>query len=251
MPPSLEAQYKCLADLKEIDERLHYVERDVQRVPDEIREKDAAIVRRRSALDSAKALFAEAEKKLRAAERDLKEKEDALFKAEGKLMEVKTNVEYAAAAKENQAQKEGKGVLEDKVLQLITSLEEQKKALVGIEADFKVGEKEILAERDKLAGELEKLKKTLQELTEQRLTLAGQLDAPVATMYHKIVAAKKGVAVAIAEGGRCLACNIQVRAQIFNEILGRKAVHRCGSCGKILITPPRPQTAPDSAHDHP
>ncbi len=247
MPPSFDDQYICLAELKEIDERLHHVDRDAGRIPVDIQKYDDAITAKRADLDAAKALFTDVEKKLRAAERDLKEKEDALFKAEGKMMEVKTNDEYQAALKENANQKAAKAGLEDRVLTLINSLEEQKKALALIESEFKANEAVILVDKNKLVAEHQILLRDLTKLTEQRTALASKLDPAVSTMYLKIVATKKGVAIANAEKGRCMGCNIQVRAQIYNEILGHKAIHRCTSCGKILVVPPRALAAAPAA----
>jgi uncharacterized protein len=250
MPPTFDDQYICLAELKEIDERLHHVERDAGRIPEDIRKYDDAITAKRADLDAAKALFTDVEKRLRAAERDLKEKEDALFKAEGKMMEVKTNEEYQAAIRENANQKAAKASLEDRVLTLINSLEEQKKALALVEGEFKANEAVILVDKNKLVAEHEVLLRDLAKLVEQRSALAAKLDPVISTIYLKIVATKKGVAIANADKGRCMGCNIQVRAQIYNEILGHKAIHRCTSCGKILVVPPRAaaaETAPAQA----
>ncbi len=239
MPSSIETQYECLAELREIEQRIYLVERDALAIPDELKRKDSEILHKRQALDSAKALFQENEKKLRAAERDLKEKEDALFKAEGKMMEVKTNAEYLAATKENLIQKDAKSAMEDGVLQLITSLEEIKSKVAVIEADFKKDEAVLLAEKTKLNAEHQELLKTLSTLQEKRKGLTAQLDPATAAMFNKLVAMKKGVAITQTENGRCLGCNMAVRAQIYNEVLGRKTVHRCPNCGKILITSKR------------
>ncbi len=238
-PPSLEAQYQALADLREIDERTFRVERDSERIPDEIQKQDSALAQKRVALDAAKAQAAECEKKLRAAERDLKEKEEFLFKAEGKMMEVKTNQEYQAALKENQNQKSTKGVLEEKVLLLLNEVEAQKQALVGIEDEFKVHEQSILQEKKKLNDEQAELMAVLEKLLRQRQSLVTHLDSNTAATYQKILAGGKNVPVAVAEKGRCLACNLQVRPQIYNEVLGYKAIHRCPSCGRILIVTSR------------
>jgi len=238
-------QYQCLAELKEIDERAFLIERDSERIPEEIRVQDEALAARRNDLDTVKAQVTEGEKRLRAAERELKEKEDSLFKAEGKMMEVKTNQEYQAAIKENEAQKAAKALLEERVLVLINEMEEQKKALVGIETEFKTYETMILQQKKKLNDEHQALMKQLEVVLRQRKELTSKLDPSVATMYLKGIALGR-TAVAATEHGRCLSCNMQVRAQIYNEILGHKAIHRCPSCGRILIVPARVASASEA-----
>lgn len=235
MSKAFEEQYRCLAELKELDQKAHYVERDAEKIPEEIRKHDEALATRRRDLDSAQVQASECEKKLRGAERELKEKEDSLFKAEGKMMEVKTNEEYQAAMKENQNQKQAKAVLEDRVLEMISEVEEQKQTLVGIEREFKDYEQGVLAQKKKLTEDHQELMKQLEVLLRQRAALTAQLDPTVATTYQKILSTGKGVAVALADQGKCLACNIQIRPQLFNEILGFTAIHRCSNCGRLLI----------------
>ncbi len=238
MKSPLDSQYRCLAELKEIEESAFLVERGFGGLPAEINELDSAVAAKRSELDQAKARSAEAEKKLRATERELKEKEDALFKAEGKMMEVKTNVEYQAATKENLTQKKNKTELEDKILALITGLEEQKKALGLIETEFKTYESGMAEKRAALKVEENKLADQLRVLVEKRQRLLSTLEPATIYNYQKLLTAKK-VPVAFAEDGKCGACHMVVRAQIYNEILGQKAVHRCASCTRLLIVPVR------------
>jgi predicted nucleic acid-binding Zn-ribbon protein len=157
------------------------------------------------------------------------------------MMEVKTNEEYQAAIRENQNQKIAKGLLEDKALQLLTSLDEQKSGLKEIEAEFKTQEQTILAEKKKLSEAHQVLLQELDGLQKKRLTLTANLDPSVATLYNRAVTTGK-IPVAIADKGRCMGCNVQIRPQIYNEILGKTAIHRCGNCARLLIAPlPKPQ----------
>ena len=246
MPSAFEAQYRCLAELKEIDERAYRVEKDAEQIPEDIKVRDEALAQRRAELDAAKNQAGECEKKLRNAERELKEKEDSLFKAEGKMMEVKTNQEYQAAMKENESQKVAKGVLEERALKILNEVEEQKQALSEIERAFKEYESGVLAEKKKLSGEHQDLIKQLEVLLRQRQAISDQLDPQIAGIYRKIVSAGKGTAISVAEQGRCSSCNLQVRPQVYNEILGAKAIHRCSNCGKLLIANlPKAPASPD------
>jgi predicted nucleic acid-binding Zn-ribbon protein len=237
MPIPFETQYRCLAELKEIDERAFRIEKEAEKIPEQVQRQEAALTQRRQELDTAKSQTLECEKRLRSAERELKEKEDSLFKAEGKMMEVKTNEEYQAAMKENQTQKQAKSVLEDRVLQMIADVEEQKQQLVLIEKVFKEYEDVILGDKKRLTSEHQDLMKELEGLLRQRSTFAAQLDPDTNAIYQRIVGSGKGVAVATTDQGKCLACNIQIRPQIYNEILGHKAIHRCANCGRLLIVP--------------
>jgi predicted nucleic acid-binding Zn-ribbon protein len=231
-------QYQILADLKRVDEKVVRLQRDRDRIPQEIGVLDAACQKRREEFTKAKEQFDATEKKLRAAESDLREREDRLRKAEGKMMEVKTNEEYQAAIKENDSQKKEKAGLEDQVLQLITEVEEQRRQLKEVEKTVQAYESTVKEDKKKLETEQAKLEALLKEQLERRDSISSQLAPETASLYSRLAAQFKGMAVATAENGMCLSCNIKIRPQLYNEVLGYKAIHRCPSCGKILIVLP-------------
>jgi predicted nucleic acid-binding Zn-ribbon protein len=86
------------------------------------------------------------------------------------------------------------------------------------------------------------------DLLRQREETAAQLDDGTAALFRKVSNRMKGAVVAaVDESGRCTSCNIQIRPQAYNEIVGAKAVHTCGSCGKILVLRAAPTAAPEAA----
>jgi len=129
-----------------------------------------------------------------------------------------------------------KGSLEDQVLQLITEVEEQRRQLKEVEKSVQAYEASVKEDKKNLETELAKLEQLLKEQIQRRDSVCSQLSPDTASLYTRL--ASKGTAVATAENGMCLGCNIKIRPQLYNEVLGFKAIHRCPSCGKILIVPP-------------
>jgi predicted nucleic acid-binding Zn-ribbon protein len=207
----------------------------MERIPQEISVLDEACKKRRLEFTKAKEQFETSEKKLRSSEGDLREREDRLKKAEGKMMEVKTNEEYKAALKENDSQKKDKGGLEDQVLGLLTEVEEQKRLLKEVEKTVQAYEASVREDKKKLEDEQAKLDALLKEQLNRRESVSSQLAPETASLYSRLAIQFKGMAVATAENGMCLNCNIKIRPQLYNEVLGYKAIHRCPSCGRILV----------------
>jgi len=232
-------QYLVLSELKRIDEKATRFQRDIDLIPLEVAKLDAAIAKRQQDFATAKSVCDATEKRLRTAEGDLRDREDRLKKAEGKMMEVKTNEEYQAAMKENESQKKEKVGLEDQVLVLITEVEEQRSQLKEVETVVKTYESTINVDKQKLLDEKAKLESLLKEQITKRTHNTSQLAPETATLYARLATQFQGDAVASAENGMCLSCNIKIRPQLYNEVLGFKAIHRCPSCGKILIVPPK------------
>ncbi len=242
----MKAQYQILADLRKIDEKIARLQDQIERIPDETGKLSQALQTKRDEYEKAKALFDTSEKKLRKSEQDLKEREDKLHKAEGKMMEVKTNEEYQAAVKENQTEKSAKGGLEEQALTLMNEVEAQRNLLKEVEKTFKTYEDGIKKDLSKIDEDRAGIAKTLDEQLSHRKAAASQLDTTVGPIYTRVATRTKGVGIVYADNGMCSGCHMKVRPQLYNEILGFKAVHRCPSCGRILIIPPKESDANDA-----
>lgn len=246
MKELMKAQYQILSELRRVDEKVTRLQTDIERIPEEVGKLQGALAGRKAEYDKMKSLFDACEKKLRKSEQDLRDREDKLNKAEGKMMEVKTNEEYQAAIKENSAQKTEKSGAEDEVLKLINEVEEQRRQLKDVEKNFLAYESVVKEDVKKLDDERARISKLLDEQLEKRGSMSANLDPEVGLMYSRIASRIKGVAVVQVENGMCLGCHMKMRPQLYNEILGFKAIHRCPSCGRILIIVPKEEQAQDS-----
>lgn len=236
---NLKSQYEVLSALKRIDDQLVRVLSDLAKLPQEKAQADQALAAAKAAFDGAKATFETTEKSARQAELAVKEKDDFLRKAEAKLMEVKTNDEYRAALREMENHKKEKGGLEEKALELMGALETHRERFKSDEAKFQEAKKSHETVAAKLAADETSLESQRADLLKQRETAASQLDDGTGALFKKLSNRMKGAVVtAVDEAGRCTSCHMQIRPQAFNEIVGHKAVHTCGSCGKILVLRP-------------
>jgi uncharacterized protein len=242
----MKAQYHVLGELRRVDEKVARLQREVERIPEELTKLQKALGGRREEYDKVKTLFETCEKKLRAAESTLKEKEDKLHKAEGKMMEVKTNEEYQAAIRENTSSKGEKSGLEDQVLTLLNDVETQRAQMKEVEKNFKSYEAVVQEDSKKLEEEQKKIMTQLNEQLEKRSSAASQLSKDINQIYNRMVTRMKGVVVVPVENGMCSGCHMKMRPQLYNEILGFKTVHRCPSCGRILIIDSADTTPTDS-----
>ena len=228
-------QYLILTDLKRTDEKIYRLRNELDQIPLDLKNLDTEIEKSLQVFQEVKNQHDTLEKSVRKAEADLKEKEDFLRKAESKMMEVKTNEEYQAALRENETHKTEKGSLEEKVLTLISELEAFKTNLKEAEKAHKERSSEFTGQKNRLQEEGRSIQKSYEELLEKRKTVVSQLSTDVRNLYEKASSALKGVAIAKIDKGMCCSCHVRVRPQLYNEVLGFKAFHRCPSCNRILI----------------
>ncbi len=236
MSETIKAQYRILAGLRRVDEKILRLQDEVKRVPEATAKLDTALSARRESFTKIKSEFDIAEKKLRALEMEIKERDDKILKAEGKMMEVKTNEEYQAAIKENDGQKKEKATIEEQVLKLMNDTEEKRKFVKEHESEFKKFETELLEEKRHLESDRMRFMNQLEEQLQKRTQASTQLDISLIALYNRMALRGKGAAVVLVENGVCMGCNTKVRPQLYNEVLGFKAIHQCPSCGRILLS---------------
>jgi len=232
----MKAQFRILGKLKRLDEKLYRLKTEIERIPEEVKKLEAKLSGHKDDYNLRKANFDNNEKLLRKAELDLKEKEDFIRKAEGKLMECKTNEEYQAAQKEIDGFKAEKDKLEEAVLTSMNGMEGHRSQLKTAEEKFKNEEAVVNSEKKEYEEARLKLVRSFEEQGAQKEGVISQLSPDAATLYRKVFGITNGIAICLAENSSCLGCNMKIRPQLFNEVLGEKAIHRCPSCGRILIT---------------
>jgi predicted nucleic acid-binding Zn-ribbon protein len=151
------------------------------------------------------------------------------------MMEVKTNVEYQAALKENETHKTEKSLIEEKVLALISDLETFRNTLKEADSEHKARSADFNGQKSRLQEEGRGIQKAYEELLEKRKGVIAQLGADTKVLYEKACSTLKGVAISKIDKGMCCSCNVRMRPQLYNEVLGFKAIHRCPSCSRILV----------------
>ena len=233
----MKAQYQILAELKRVDEKVLRLQQELERIPLEIAKLDKTLTTHREKYNQVKELADTAEKKQRKLESDLKEKEEGLRKAESKMMEVKTNQEYQAAMKENEGSKTEKASLEEQVLILLSAAEMARTQLNAAETEFKSTEATINKDKEEYEKEKSKLSAAFEEQSKKRTAVAQQLDKETLILYNRVALRARGTAIVFVENGMCCGCNMKIRPQLYNEVLGYKVVHRCPNCGRLLLSP--------------
>lgn len=228
------SQYEALAELRRTDEKIQRLRRGMEELPKEIAKLDQALALRRQGFDAAKAIVDAADKRIRSLEQDLKDRDTNIDKAAAKMMEVKTNQEYQAALKENDGRKDEKTKIETEIQKIQAEAETARASMKEQEADYKAYENSLKEDRTRLMEEASKFQGQLDEQLQKQGVSKSKLDANVASIYNRVTSSG-AVAVAIIDNYICQGCRTKVRPQLYNEILGLKAVHRCPSCGRLLI----------------
>lgn len=240
------------ADLEKLIE-LERVDREIARLRDEV----AALPRRvaaieeklagdKAAVEKAKAAIKANEAGRRKLEAEIQGFQLKIVKYREQSSSVKTNDEYRALMHEVEfAEKQISGC-EDKILELMISLEAEEKSLKSAEIDLKSEAAEVEKEKAETRARTAEDEKLLQELGEERGQLRSGVSDGSLAHYDRVMRQRKS-AVAEARDQKCTACFVMIRPQTWQEIRSREQVVTCSSCGRILFYDPAHEPPPEPA----
>ncbi len=166
-------------------------------------------------------------------ENELNLNEENIKKSEERLFEIKTHKEYQALQKEITETKRMNLDLEEKLLdemekieQLEAQIAEKNEELTNKETDYQV---KISDYKEKL----EEIKVVYEPKVEEKEKIVQTINPEILPLYEKIKT-RNGEVLAVARNEICTGCNMNIPAQLFNEILTLSRIIQCPSCQKIL-----------------
>jgi predicted nucleic acid-binding Zn-ribbon protein len=185
-------------------------------------------------------------------ERDLAEYEQQHEKFKSDLMRVRNQKEYGTILREIDATKKSIGALETEALQYMEKIEELDKRLVEQAPEFARHRAEVDATLASLDAEVERINAELAELHAAREAIAVDVSPNMLRVYDRIAKTRKGRAMSEVRGeiggkGRCTACNMSLRPQVFSDIRRGDDLIVCDNCNRILFYRPE-QEAPVEAN---
>lgn len=242
------------ADLEKLIE-LEKVDREIGRLSDEVAAlpKRVALIEEKLAGDKAKVEQAKAaiknnEASRRKYEADIQTAQQKIVKYRSQSTSVKTNDEYRALMHEVEfAEKEITGA-EDKILELMVSLESDVKSLKVAEVDLKAEGAAVEKEKSEARARTAEDQKLLQGLNQKRDGLRSGVTDTNLAHYDRVLRARK-FAIAEARDSKCQACFVMIRPQTWQELTTNEQIITCSSCGRILFYDPahEPEIPPDVA----
>ena len=186
-----------------------------------------ALARAQQALEDLRKERLDLEKQLAAVQARLERFRD-------QLMQVKTNKEYQAMQHEIAAAEDEHRRLEDDILERMIEGDDLAGEVERAESRLKAEQGEVDAERAALARERDTLEAGLERLVADRARHAGALAPRLLSLFETVAERRNGVAVAPARDGRCSACQVRLRPQLFNDVLSNSRLIQCESCQRVL-----------------
>jgi predicted nucleic acid-binding Zn-ribbon protein len=231
-----------LIELEKVDREVARLSDEVAALPKRVASIEEKLAEHKAAVEKAKAQIKSNEAGRRQLEADIKGLQEKIAKYRSQSSSVKTNEEYRALMHEVEfAEKQISGC-EDKILELMISLESEEKSLKQAEAELKIESADVEKEKAEARVRTAEDEKLLAGLREKRTALrSGINDSPLAH-YDRVMRQRKS-AISEARGQKCLACFVMLRPQTWQDIRTNEQIVTCGSCGRILYFDPANEAA--------
>jgi hypothetical protein len=180
-----------------------------------------------------------ARRKYETAIQDLQQK---ISKYRDQSLDVKTNDQYRALQHEiDFAQKEIRAN-EDKILELMVNSEVREKEVKAAEAELKTEMAEIETEKIEARERTEEDQKQLAEWTGRRDQMRTGISPDLLLHYERVLKLRKSGLSEVREH-KCMACQVMLRPQAYNEVRSGQSVIICDSCQRILYFNPAHELA--------
>lgn len=245
-----------LLELQKADREILRLNEEVAALPKKVAAIEEKLAGTKSVLEKAKAAVKAddaARRKYDAAILDLQQK---ISKYRDQMLAVKTNDQYRALQHEIDFSSQEIRAAEDKILELMMNAETREKQVKAAEAELKEETAEIEKEKTEARERTAEDEKQLREWNSKRETFRAGVPADLLRHYDRVLKLRK-TGLSEVRDHKCLACQVMLRPQTYNEVRSGSQVIICDSCQRILYFDPASEvvveklSAPARRRHHP
>jgi len=224
--------------------RLQDADKEIRRLQDEIAEfpKRVAIIEQK--LAATKAQLERAQAAVKADEGARRKHESTITDLRGKIskyrdqsLAVKTNDQYKALLHEIQFAESEIAATEDSILELMVNAEARDREVKAAQAEMKAEAAEIEKEKAEARLRTAEDEKQLAEWRGKRDQMRAGVNEDLLRHYER-VSKFRGTGISEVLDHKCMACQVMLRPQTYNEVRTGQQTVVCDSCQRILYFNP-------------
>jgi predicted nucleic acid-binding Zn-ribbon protein len=224
--------------------KLQDADKEIRRLQDEVAElpKRVAVIEQK--LAGTKAQLEKAQAAIKADEAARRKHDTTISDLRGKIskyrdqsLDVKTNEQYKALLHEIQFAEKEIAATEDKILELMLNADARDKEMKAAQAELKAETAEIEKEKADARQRTAEDEKLLTEWRGKRDQMRSGVDPDLLRHYER-VSKFRGTGISEVRDQKCMACQVKLRPQTYNEVRSGLQTIVCDSCQRILYFNP-------------
>jgi uncharacterized protein len=229
---------KLVIRLQEIDNRLAELAREIATLPVHIAEIQKKLHSHERKLEADRAALAANQKDRKKCEGDIQVQEQKISKLKDQMLQAKTNEQYRAFQHEIDYCQTEIRKLEDRILDLMSESEPLDKNVAAADVALKAEKAQVEVEKQQARERTAVDQQASNALSAERAAAVAGIPASVYQKYERVRKGRRGMAVAEVNDGRCGACNLTLRPQLFQDIKKDLEILSCENCQRMLYFNP-------------
>jgi len=224
--------------------RLQEADKEIRRLQDEVAELPKRVAAIEQKLAGTKAQLEKAQAAIKADEATRRKYDTSINDLRGKIskyrdqsLDVKTNEQYKALLHEIQFAEKEIAATEDKILELMVNADARDKEIKAAQAELKAETAEIEKEKEQARQRTAEDEKLLAEWRAKRDQMRANINEDLLRQYER-VSKFRGSGISEVRDHKCMACQVMLRPQTYNEVRSGNHAVVCDSCQRILYFNP-------------
>jgi predicted nucleic acid-binding Zn-ribbon protein len=224
--------------------RLQEADKEIRRLQDEVAELPKRVAAIEHKLADTKAQLEKAQAAVKADEASRRKYETSIADLRGKIskyrdqsLDVKTNEQYKALLHEIQFAEKEIAATEDKILELMVNADARDKQVKAAQAELKAEAAEIEKEKVEARQVTAEDEKQLTEWRAKRDQMRSGVSEDLLRHYER-VAKFRGSGISEVRDHKCMACQVMLRPQTYNDVRTGQQTVVCDSCQRVLYFNP-------------
>ncbi len=224
--------------------KLQDVDKEIRRLQDEIAQFPKRIAAIEQQLAGTKAQLEKAQAAVKADDAAKRTHESKITDLRGKIskyrdqsLDVKTNEQYKALLGEIQFAEKEISATEDKILELMLNTDARNNEVKAAQAELKAETAEIEKEKEEARKRTAEDEKLLADARAKRDQVRTGVNEDLLRHYER-VSKFRGSGISEVKDHKCMACQVMLRPQTYNDVRNGKSTIVCDSCQRILYFNP-------------
>ncbi len=224
----------ALAALQKVDVDAAVLKKNADGYPREIAELEKQLAAQRAAVDAERARLDDLDRQKTTLEQTIADDKDKVRKWEARLTEQRSTREYSALAREIDIAKKGQQTMGEEVVELGRQSTLQREVVRQKEAEFRAKTKDLLERVEGLKAKLAEVERQAKDVATRRAEVAKAVDHELLRRYDNIRRKRMPALVAVVAPGTCTGCRMNIRPQMYNQLVASRGVDVCPSCSRII-----------------
>ena len=224
----------ALAALQKVDLDAAALKKNADGYPREIAELEKQLAAHRAAVDAERTRLDEIDRQKATLEQTIAEDKDKVRKWEARLTEQRSTREYSALAREIDIAKKGQQTMSEEVVELGQQATIQREVVRQKDAEFQGRTKDLMERMNALRAKLVEVEAEAKVVAERRAEAAKGVDRDLLRRYDTIRKKRMPAMVPVVAPGTCTGCRMNVRPQMYNQLVASRGVDVCPSCSRIV-----------------